>query len=742
MPGLTLDMVPAEAIEKINGHTNNGNVGNPIGADGIENYAVIEKKLANGSVSTRTIQPGAVGLENLDSEVREAIAAGGNEGVPGLTNFIAEGLGITAGSGLTAAVQSGRASITEKTVKLTTAQNITTDARMASLIYAQKQADTDVPLIGKINSISPLATIDNNTVAMYLFNQTTAGAAIPNSAVGLSSIALANNLVASGGLKSVDGRTDYAIKGDGLTGYYTSQNITGFPTGANPVGLVVMFTVNTVPTALSFIASYGTVTAGRVFGAYIGANGNIVICIGGTDIDTGYTVSASTDYVLEQNYDGSILTLYINKSLVYTSTAITLNIGTTLNFTVLRHPQTATSYGNFTIHYIEIRNALRTAQQIADNATKLLFPCKYTGPSANYPTVATGETAYHEYKFAETSGTAVADSTGALSGIATGTTIVDSEIGLGKARKFGADTDKITCGNYDWSGLSEWTIIFSGNIASFAAARIILSNRSAGYTSGIALTTTTTGTLSLDTNVNQIVTSPLAAGSNIFFALTYKDGICYAYENSPTVTKATAVTMRSGPNPLAIGYDLPGNVSYRGIMEYLIIIPRLLSPAEVAPYYNALKNTATKDMRSLLPADAISLGTVQTDSTRVIGYNMDYKTGRRERAVGGNREALLGWKYVTSGISKDFDNPFRTENVKVSEIWFKKSLSDTKHSVADLLLNPTNTSYYGCAVKSVTAEKITIWTGNGGVLSDANSYNSTSESAGHIAIVVHMLGDD
>lgn len=380
---LTLPMDTVQAVAKINGHVHEAGLGNPIGAGGIQAKAITEEKFDDSSVPTRAFQPDSVLLTNLHPDVRAAIAAGGSEGVPGLTNFIAEGLGITAGSGLTVAVQPGRASIAEKTVKLTTSQNITVDARMASLLYAQKQADSDVPLIGKINSISPLATIDNNTIAMWIFNQTTAGAAIPNSAVGVSGIAVANNLVASGGLTSVDGRIDHAIKADGTSGCYVSQNLTGFPTGANTVSMAVMFTVNTVPTTIAFIASYGTASTNRGFGAYIGANGNLYIFANTADIDTGYAVSANTDYLLELNYNGSIFTVYVNGSLVYTSGAITLNIGTTYNFTVLRHSQVASYYSSFTIHHIEIRNALRTAQQISNNANKFLFPNFYTDTSGN-----------------------------------------------------------------------------------------------------------------------------------------------------------------------------------------------------------------------------------------------------------------------------------------------------------------------------------------------------------------------
>ncbi len=734
---LTLPMDTVQAVAKINGHIHEAGLGNPIGAGGIQPNAITEEKFDDNSVPTRALQPDSILLANLPPDVRAAISAGGNEGVPGLTNFIAEGLGITAGSGLTASVQTGIASISEKRNKITTTQNVPLDARMVSLIYAQKRADSDTPLIGKINSISPLATIDNNTVAMYLFNQTTAGAAIPNSACGLSSIAVANNLVASGGLTSVDGRIDHAIRGDGTSGCYIGQNLTGFPTGANPVGLVARFTVHVVPTTIRFIAGYGTASTSRAFGAYVGANGNIFIYTHTSDIDTGYAVSASTDYSLELYYNGSVFTVYDYGSLVYTSGVITLNIGTTFNLTVLRHPTTASYYADFTIHDIEIRNALRSAQQIADNAIKLLFPCRYTGTVASYPTVATAETGYHEYKFAETTGTTVVDSSGTLNGTATGTTIVESEIGLGKARKFNADTDKITCGNYDWSGLSEWAIIFSGNTASVGAVRPIMSNRLAGNTNGLCMVMLTDGTISLDSAVYQRVTSPLPVGSNIFCGLNYKDGICSAYENAPIISKTTPIPIRAGANPLTIGWDATYNLSYRGVMEYLIIIPHAITPAEMAQYYNALKNTATKDLRSLLPADAISLGAIRTDSTKVIGYNMDHKTGRRERAVGGNRKLFLGFKYFSGTTYVAWDNPFGTRKIK-TYFTCAQDANGTNESDAHGLYQGTSGTFYGVQHQDTSASRIRAVTTVGGLA----LINGAWVTSGYIGCYAETLEDD
>ncbi len=719
---------PGLACEKIGGHKHDGALGSPIPTNGIGTKAITEPKMGDSSVSSRTIQPGAVGLSKLDQEVRTMISAGGAEGIPGLTNFIAEGMGITAGKGLTVTVNPGRASISEKTEKLISAKSLTMDARMASLFYAQKQADSIVPVIGKINAAIPEP--DNNTVAQWRFNLN-GDMQVPNYAVGKSAIAVSNNLVPNGGLARTDGYIDYAVKADGTTGYYESQNGTGFPINTAEVELDFLWTCTSTAGGVRMIVTCGGAAATEfVFfqsGARLFFTPNNY-----TNYDTGFDFDLGKTYLINLLYSNNMLYMYIGGYLVY-STVITLL--TTAGKLRVFNRFSGGAFGTGIIHFLEIRNKCRTTERIAEIANRLLIPCRYTGTMASYPT-AVGDAA-HEYKFAETAGNTVADSIGSLTGVATYTVIVDSEIGLGKARRFNADTNKITCGTYDWSGLSEWTIIFCGNIESVGAARPLLSNRVAGNTNGNNLVVLTDGTMSIDNSINQRVTNPLPIGSNIFCGLTYKDGNCSAYENSPMVTKVTAVTMRIGANPLLIGYDPAYNLSYRGIMEYLTIIPRAIPQAEMAQYYNSLKNTAPKDIRFVLPADAISLGTVQTDSVRVTNCSTDYKTGRREGATGGNRRAFLGFKYFNGSVILKWDNnPFGTRKIKTYFTW-AQTAGGTNES--DQITRITSGSaHFGVENDNTSASRITVTTmGNGVAI-----FNGVAQTSGYIGCYVELLEDD
>ena len=62
---LTLDDDPAEAIEKINSHKNDGSVGQPVEKGGIATGAVTSEKLADGAVTGVKIAEKAITAEKL-----------------------------------------------------------------------------------------------------------------------------------------------------------------------------------------------------------------------------------------------------------------------------------------------------------------------------------------------------------------------------------------------------------------------------------------------------------------------------------------------------------------------------------------------------------------------------------------------------------------------------------------------------------------------------------------------------
>lgn len=149
------------------------------------------------------------------------------------------------------------------------------------------------------------------------------------------------------------------------------------------------------------------------------------------------------------------------------------------------------------------------------------------------------------------------------------------------------------------------------------------------------------------------------------------------------------------------------------------------------------KNIVKVDIRDIIPADSISLGFARTNSAVVIEYDdSSYKYGRREGAYGGNRVKQTEWKYVTNGNLKDFTNPFGTERVKVRELWFKKNLTDSKHSVVNGYFYNV---VYGCYLKEVNADKVII---KMGIIDGDNSYTGTGESSGYICTIIEALDDE
>ena len=79
---------------------------------------------------------------------------------------------------------------------------------------------------------------------------------------------------------------------------------------------------------------------------------------------------------------------------------------------------------------------------------------------------------------------------------------------------------------------------------------------------------------------------------------------------------------------------------------------------------------STSDIRSILPANSISLGYAKTNSTSIIEIDSNsYKYGIRKGATGGNRRVALGWKYFKGATTLKWDNPFGTRQLRKTYAW-------------------------------------------------------------------------
>lgn len=578
--------------------------------------------------------------------------------------------------------------------------------RKAQLLYARRNVNTESlePAIGIVEAVFPEA--DAGTVCRWIID----GSATIASTVG------SNNLTKSGTVTQVDGWIGYGGKGDGSTGYYTSANSIDFPIAGQEKEIDIKFTPKTL-SGTKVIANYGGSSITLLTIYTIGTR--LHLSDGNTAVDTGFDFESGKTYSLSVlGNTSNIYYVYINGSLVYTSTAYF----TGLNAGVLVLGKAAFSsnyYNDCAIHYIEIRNKMRTPAQIAAISNALLLPCRYDAPAAAYPIISASDlaTAYHEWKFDETSGTGVADSAGTLNGTTTGTTIIDSELGLSKARKLnGTSSDYITCGNIAFG--ATFTVLGVVRVNALSGTNTCLLSNRVGSTGNMFYIQTASGKLALDNGTTAAVSSGLVfpLGTPTFFAYRSNGGgTVDTFINSATIDATLSITSSTSSLALLIGKDAAGGYYPNAAYDYLLIIPRALSQWEIDQVYKMLMKIGTYDIRTVLPTATISLGFVRTNSSGVIEIDdASYKYGRREGAIGGNRKLFLGWKYFNTGAVNvvRWDNPFGTRKVKVYYVYAEDGNGRNECDIAvDSFSSSTLTGYPLCE----PAYRLAFRTGNQGL---------------------------
>jgi len=654
----------------------------------------------------------------------------------GQGDYIASGMKMSSITSLVATLASGTVVIDNTPVAVGSG-SVTLPVRKPNLIYSLADGS-----IGYVSAISPTTLIDNYTVGMWIFNETTAGANIPNSAYGVSSSAVANDLTASGGLSSVDGWVDYAIKADGSSGYYSSANMTNFPTGASIREIDILFTYNKAPSATAALISYGAASTSQIFGLYFDTSSNLCFWGWSNDIDTGFDLEIGKTYNAVLQYDGTKVWLYINGSLVWSYTT-TLSTVATYGLNIFRQSTGYTGYTYATVHYVEIRTSLRTAAQIGAISNKFCLPCFYTKNSATAPTVPSAySSSYHEYLFSESSGTSVADSntTSALTGTATNTTAaVTSDIGLTYARKFSAGY--VSLGSL--AVASTFSYIGVINISSYSSAQCLWSNRPSGGT-GVCLYINTSGYLCYisGTTTTVLSSTPINLGTPVFIAVTVNGTSLKWYIGTKGPVSAVVTTPSTTSAAAYLGYDVYGSYTFTGKMEYAMFVNSELSQAEINYYYTELMATGRRSIiDDMLPSSSVALAFARTNSSKIIEYNDDdYKYGRREKATGGNRKVFLGWKYFSGSTIFSWDNPFGTGKVIRQFHWAQDANGTNELPCVGRFYN--GSSYYGVEPFTESsgyndAQNITARTLGGWVV----VLNGVGYTTGYIGCYAEVLED-
>ncbi|WP_196602170.1 hypothetical protein [Pectinatus frisingensis] len=657
---LTLDDDPAQAIDKINNHDNAGGVGQPVETDGIADKAITTAKIADNAINTGQIIDGAVAATKLSADLQTIINQSGSSAKLGLGDFIVSGLNIASIAGLSATIKAGNARIDETNVSLANNAALTLSARKAALLYIDKTGN-----LGKVEAIDPITLIDNNTVGLWKFNNTVAGGNIVNSAVGISTLAVANDLTPHGGITSVDGWADNALQLDGTTGYFLGSNLTNFPTGALPFEINALLSIVSY-TNTAYLFTYGYTSNATSISFYIDTSGNLYIVRAGAGVNTQFILQLGIVYLISLQYDGRTLSLSINGTMVWSET-INLNITNTAGLKLgISHDTTPDDFANVIYYYVEIKNKPHTAMQLGMIANNLLLPCFYDKPGGIAPTAPSAYASlYHEYLFNENTGSSVADSdtATALNGAATGTTIVPSVIGLVYARHFNGSSDVINCGNFacganfSFIGVLQNDILYAKTIwgcATSSTARNVFH--------------VVNGDLRLYINATGYSLLPgviIPMGSPYFLAVVITGTTATTYYNDNAPVKITIPALNNTTMPVTIGSDCGTNY-FSGTIDYIMFGNFALSQPEVTYYYKTLMLHGRMNIiKDILPDNTLSLGFARTDSTKIVEYNdADYKYGRREKAIGGNRKVFLGWQYFSGATNITWKNPFGTRKIK------------------------------------------------------------------------------
>jgi filamentous hemagglutinin family protein len=630
----------------------------------------------------------------------------------GSVDYIAEGLKISYGTDLQCQISPGITNINKTSIISTTPTTVNLNPRKSSMIYCQNNSST--PTFGAIDAVLPSVYYAGS----YSY---ASGAWTFNTTGNIQSLVGNNDAISHGTLTQVEGWIDYAMQGNGVDGYWSFSNTMGWPGGGSDHEINLVITAKVTGTNQTLINGV----------LYINTSNNLCVYnSSGTAIDTGYTLETGKTYYIVKQYEvrrGQHY-LFVNGVLVYKATGYPqYSFGS-----IFGSGTPTTGFSSCIIYYVDLWNTVHSASQIAKISNQLCLPCNYTDFDSSYP-INPVDSNSHVWKF-DSGGLSITDEFDTLNGIGTATYNCASLLGLGSAKKFDGVNSYATFGSYAFS--SDFTFIaVIYNMQTIGTAKTILSNRDSGGTQGNNFYIDATGKLNI--NGTAISNSIIPNYQPVFIADSYNASktMHTTYINSIIPDGKFYYTSKTNSNVLLFAKDAKDGQYWNGIFEYIAIIPRALSQYEIASqYYNVLMNYVDKNIvTDILPTNSISLGFIQTDSTKVTQYNdSDYSYTRNEGItnVEGNKRIFLGWKYFGAVGVNYWKNLLGRENIHISEMWFKKDLMDMKHSVINIA---------NVCVQDVNTEKIKINFAATNLVAATGSYTGNAETSGWVGIWAEVM---
>jgi hypothetical protein len=328
-----------------------------------------------------------------------------------------------------------------------------------------------------------------------------------------------------------------------------------------------------------------------------------------------------------------------------------------------------------------------------------------------------------------------------MNGAPSGTTVVDSEKGLGKARRFNGTSDFIGLGTFAFP--SEFTVLTVVCCPSTGSYLTILGNYNGTNGNQFTLSQSGNGKIALwNQTEGWVYGDSFVIGRPTFIGWVQKNGKATLFSDSPySGVKVAFNPYRASATNLQMGQTgiTSSNQYFSGVMEYMVFVPRALSQSEIAQYYNTLmKREERTVVNDCLPDNSISLGFTRTNSSKVIELDgSSYKYMRNEGATKteGNKQVFLGWQYYSAASTKlswKVRDTFGGIPVKLYYVFSKSADHSQEVPVQFEWYNSSNSA--GIINFPTTSDPSRIQTGNLGPYMDG-----TTQASGYIGCYAEVL---
>lgn len=750
---ITLQDDPQQALDKINQHIHDGQVGAAIPTSGLADNAVTQAKLADQAVSTVKIADAAItnqkilgGTITADRLAPGVLAANSITAASmGWQNFVASGMDVyqNSGSALNLTMDAGRVNINDAFYDHVP-ETVTAVSNSSGLAYVKKDPDQSLTA-----GIQPFCwpSVDAKTLFHVDFNDATINIVDK----GPQALQLApDGTVAN--VQRVPGWLGYARKTDPTCGLKTTTaNFAGWTAGQKRTIIYAgQWRKGSAGDCMPMTVSLGS----SMFYFRINPTSGILAFYqsqySSSDFDIGVRLRDGQNYMVAWDWDGYYMRAFFNGKLVYKIEWLnTAGVASGVGNVFIGEYSNSGYRSHLTHYFAQLRNDTLTEAQHAALANKAGFPCEYVDYQAVAPTLAEGVAESHVWTMDEAAGNSVGDTgtgTTPLTGTANNAPIIISPYGAGYGRRFqGVATSNISLGNYKFP--DTWGIFgYMDSRGGAAAYRALMGNYNG--TNGNQIYVSYGGDRCLTVwsapSGTKNGTRTMPDQGPCFFGLVAADGGVYLYADSPEPEFIPNwVPDTTNNNPLVIGNLGQGTYPFDGDLYHLFMVTRKPTAEEIRKWYHSFKNRGYRNIASdVLPPNSLALGLVQTDAVQIIKTDKKPRWGRKSNPFVDRGRYMTDWVWATTGGAvRTLENPLGHTRCKAT-VLYKRNIWDPVALTVDTIYSDAS-GLYGAWIDRMDNNTITLALG-GASLNDFGQTGSANvnSTVGWLAVLLEVLPDD